>query len=155
MIKTRFFLIILCLNFALIEAKADGVNGGTIPPEPGYPINRDIQYGFTLRNKTNHLLKEAEFWTYAPVKLTSTQRCVKLEVSHPYKLIVDDLGNQILYFLFENLPPYAVKPITIRANLELSDIPNPIPIDNSYPFLRSEKYIESDHPELQQFAKKV
>jgi hypothetical protein len=154
MIKTRFFLIILCLNFALLGAKVNGVDGEAIPLDPGYPINRDIQYGFMLRNKTNHLLREAEFWTYAPVRLTSTQRCLNLEVSHPYQLIVDDLGNQVLYLRFENLPPYAVKPVTIGVRLGLSDIPNQIRIDDIQPFLRSEKYIESDHPELQQFAKK-
>jgi len=153
-LRTGFFLIALCLNFALIGARANGVNGGTILPEPGYPISKDVHYGFTLRNKTNHVLKEAEFWTYAPVGLTSTQRCRKLEVSHPYKLIVDDLGNQILHLFFENFPPYAVKPITIRASLELSDVPNPIPMDGSHPFLRSEKHIESDHPELQEFARR-
>ena len=137
------FLITLCLNFALLEAK-----------EPHYPISRDIQYGFTLRNRTNHLLKEAEFWTYAPAKLTSTQRCVKVEISDPYQLIVDDLGNQILYFRFENLPPHTMKSITVKVSLGLSDMPNPIPVDDVQPFLRSEKYIESDHPELQQFAKR-
>jgi len=138
-----FFFINLCLNSVSVWAT-----------EPSYPILRDIQYGFTLRNKTNQILKEAEFWAYAPVKLTSTQKCLKIEVSHPYQLIVDDLGNQILYFRFENLPPYAVKPITIKASLGLSDIPHPIPISDIHPFLRPEKHIESDHPELQQFAKK-
>ncbi len=132
----------------------DRVLGGTVPVEPGYPILKDIQYGFTLRNKTNQIIKEAEFWAYAPVKLTSTQKCLKIEASDPYQLIVDDLGNQILYFQFENLPPYAVRPITIRTSLGFSDTPHPISINDIHPFLRPEKYIESDHPELRQFARK-
>ena len=154
LLRTIFFLIALCLSFALLGAKVDSTEGRAYPTQPGYPICREIQYGFMLRNKTNHLLKEAEFWTYAPVKMTSTQRCLKLEVSHPYELIGDDLGNQILCLRFESLPPHGVKPITIRASLGLSDVPNPVPIDDGHPFLRSEKYIESDHPELQKFAKK-
>jgi len=128
---------------------------GTVPVEPGgYPILKDIQYGFTLRNKTNQTLKEAEFWAYAPVKLTSTQNCLKIEASDPYQLIVDDLGNQILYFRVENLPPYAVKPITIKISLGLSNTPHPISIDSSHSFLRPEKYIESDHPEIERLARK-
>jgi hypothetical protein len=138
------FLIALSLNLSLVDAK-----------EPSYPILRDIQYGFTIRNKTNQILKEAEFWTYAPAKLTSTQRCLKIEVSYPYQIIADDLGNQILYFQFVDLHPYAVKPITIKASLALSDTPHPIPINDVHPFLRSERHIESDHPELQQFARKL
>ncbi len=153
-LRTGFFLMALCLNFGLVGVRADRVEGGTISFDPAYPIVREIQYGFILRNKTNRLLNEAQLWTYAPVKLTSTQRCLKIEVSHPYRLIVDDLGNQNLYLRFEDLPPYAVKPVTIRATLGLTDIPNPIPVNDPHTFLQSEKYIESDHPELRQLAKK-
>lgn len=138
-----FFFMNFCLNFASVWAT-----------ELSYPILKDIQYGFTLRNKTDQTLKEAEFWAYAPVKLTSTQKCLKIEVSDPYEIIVDDLGNQILYFRFENLPPYAVKPVLVKASLGLSNTPYPIPISNIHPFLRSEKYIESDHPELKKLAQK-
>jgi hypothetical protein len=45
-----------------------------------YSILRQIQYSFTLQNKTNRLLEKAEFWTYAPVKQTATQRTIHLEV---------------------------------------------------------------------------
>jgi len=121
-------------------------------PAPNYSIPRQIRYSFTLQNTTNQLLRNAEFWTYAPVKQTPTQRCVSLETSHPYELIADDLGNQILYFRFDTMPPYATKIITIKADLELSHIPNRIPTDDLRPFLRSEKYVESDDPKLSEFA---
>ena len=150
----RSYLIAFCAGLAFLGAALEGLNAGTITPEPGYPIFREVQYGFTLQNKTTGILKGAEFWTYAPVKLNSTQKCIKLEVSHPHQLIMDDLGNQILYFRFENLPPYAFEIITIKASLGLSDTPNPVPIDDVRPFLRSEKFIESSHPELLQMASK-
>jgi len=107
-----------------------------------------------LQNTTNRLLKHADFWTYAPVKQTSTQRCIGLETSHPYQLISDNLGNQILHFAFDNLPPYATKIVTIKANLELSDTPTSTSVGDLQPFLRAEKYLESDAPELSRFAKK-
>ena len=149
---SKLLLIALCLSVLAVEARLGRAVAETTPIEPAYPILREVQYGFTLRNKTNRL-KQAEFWTYAPVKLTSTQRCLKLESSHPYRLIADDLGNQILHFRFEDLSPHAFIPITIRASLGLSDIPNPAPIADLHRFLRSEKYIESDHPEINRFAK--
>ena len=152
--KIIFCLIAVCLHLALFEGEGLSAIAGTALPEPSYPILRNIQYGFAVRNKTNRLLKEAEFWTYGPVKQTSTQRCVKLDMSHPYQLILDDLGNQILYFRLENLPPHATRLITIKASLELSDTSNPSPLPNVEPFLRSEKYIESGHPEIAQLARK-
>jgi transglutaminase-like putative cysteine protease len=113
---------------------------------------RQIQYSFTLQNKTNRMLEKAEFWTYAPAKETATQHTIKIEASHPHQLIMDDLGNQILYFNFENLPPYATKIITIKAILELSSVPNQVSEINLEPFLLPEKYIESDNPEIAGFA---
>jgi transglutaminase-like putative cysteine protease len=121
--------------------------------EVSYSIFKNIRYGFTLRNRTNQILKGAEFWTYAPVSLTSSQKCFQLEVSHPYQLITDDLGNQIICFRFENLHPYAVTPITISASLGLSNTPRPVAINSMHPFLVPERYIESDHPEIREFAK--
>jgi transglutaminase-like putative cysteine protease len=77
-----------------------------------------------------------------------------LEASYPYNLIVDDLGNQVLYFKFDNLPPYVTKVISITANLRLSDTANATPMDDPHSFLQSEKYLESNDSELSQFAKK-
>lgn len=114
-----------------------------------------MRYSFILKNSTNHLLKSAEFWTYAPVKETSTQRCIKLKASHPYELISDDLGNQILYFRLENMPPYANELITIQAELLVSDKSRSIYSKNLNIFLKKEKFIEIDEPELSQLAKKI
>lgn len=150
--RPRFSLIFFGLILVMVEANPVIGGGGTVPLDPAYPILRDIDYGFVLRNKANVLLKEAELWTYAPVKRTSAQKCIKLEASDPYRVIGDDLGNQVLHFRIENLPPHGVKTITIRAALGLSDLPNPLPGDVR-PFLRSERYIESGHPEIAQFAR--
>ncbi len=147
-----FLLIVLFIGLILLGTPVSAFE--TAPVEPAYPILKDIQYGFTLRNKANQVLQEAEFWTYAPVRQTSTQKCLNIEGSHPYRLVVDDLGNQILHFRLEDLPPYSVKLITIKARLALSNTPHPLPIGDVHPFLRPEKYIESDHPEVKQLAKK-
>ncbi|MDY6974027.1 MAG: transglutaminase-like domain-containing protein [Thermodesulfobacteriota bacterium] len=123
--------------------------------EPTYPIKRHIQYAFTLRNQTNCVIKDAEFWTYAPVKQTAIQRCAAIESSHPYRLISDESGNQILHFTFNDFPPFATKIITIRADLLLSERPNPTPVHDTQLFLRQEKYIESDDPDLRRIAQKL
>jgi len=120
-----------------------------------YPISRKIQYSFTVQNTTNHLIKKAEFWTYAPVKQTPTQRCVSIQASHPYQQITDNFGSQILHFSFKNLSPYSTKIITIKTNLNLSDISNPIDGSNKEMYLQPAKYLESDNPEIILAAKKL
>jgi transglutaminase-like putative cysteine protease len=124
-------------------------------PKAHHTIPRHIQYNFTLQNTTNRLVKEAELWTYGPLKQTPTQQCVKLEASHPFQLILDELGNQILHFTFKNLPPYGSKIITIEADLLLSDSSNPMPVKDTTAYLRAEEYCESDDPEISRLAKKL
>jgi len=80
---------------------------------------------------------------------------VHLEASHPFQVISDDLGNQILQFTFKDLSPYATKIITIEADLLLSDTPNPMQVKDLSAYLRAEKYCESDDPEISQVAKEL
>ena len=147
------FVAFLCalLAWAIIRQYGDFAPGR---PETHYSIPRQIRYSFTLQNSMNRLLKKAEFWTYGPVKQTSTQQCIGLETSHPHDLISDKLGNQVLHFTFDDLPPYASKIVTVRANLALSHTPNRIPLKDRRRFLRAEKYLESDNLEVCRVAEK-
>jgi len=152
MIRTRnllaaFFGFVLASGALLIYALLR-------PPEPkpGYPDQRQIQYSFTLQNRTNQVLEKAGFWVAAPAKQTSTQVCNRIEASHPYDLLTDASGNQTLYFNFKNLPPFATRLITVHAHLALSDVPNRVPVPSMEPFLRPEPYCESDAQEIVHLA---
>ena len=48
-------------------------------------IQRHISYSYTLQNESGGAIKNAQFWTYAPVKQTPTQKCTKITCSYPYK----------------------------------------------------------------------
>ena len=117
-----------------------------------YVIAKQVQYSFALQNKTNRVIPQAEFWTYAPVKQTATQLHVRLECSHPYQVIADHSGNQVLHITFDNLTPYATHLITIRADLGLSRKSNPLPQAPLPRDLKAEKHIESDHPAIRRLA---
>lgn len=117
-----------------------------------YSIPRQIQYQFTLQNKTNRLVTNAEFWAHAPVKQTPTQRLSQIESSYPHELITDSFGNQILHFTFDKFPPYATSIIAVKTELLLSTTPNSLAVPDLQTFLSPEKYIESDNPELRRLA---
>ena len=137
-----------------IKVKIDKVADSKLAKK-AYSIPRQVQYSFTLRNKTNRLIKKAEFWAYAPVKQTSTQLCDNIISSHPYQMITDDLGNQVLHFTVNDFPPYATKIIQIKARVLLSDKPVPATVRDIKPYLKAEKYIESDDPGLSNAAEKL
>jgi transglutaminase-like putative cysteine protease len=120
-----------------------------------YSIPRQVQYHFTLQNKSNRLLKQTEFRTHAPVKLTATQHCSRIQSSHPYKLTTDVLGNQILNFMFDEFLPYATRIVSVTADLLISNRANPLPEQDLQTFLVPEKYIEADASEIYDLAKKL
>jgi len=120
-----------------------------------YRVPRQIAYEFTLQNTGLQLLEKGEFWTYAPVKQTAGQRCDAITASHPFEVSVDRLGNQILYFKLNALPPYATRIIRIAADLRLSERANPNGPVDPVPWLKSEKYIEIDHPAIRRTAREL
>lgn len=147
-------IIGICVLTAMSFMKQYGYTSvpETAEAKSAYTLPRQIRYSFTLQNTTNNLLPKAEFWAYAPVKQTATQRCINLEASHPYQLVVDESGNQILHFVLTSLPPFSNATITIKADLLLSDSPNPVAITDLEPYLRPEKYIESNDASLMALA---
>jgi transglutaminase-like putative cysteine protease len=158
--NAKFFPL---LWLAIVWISITGNPGeGLATSQTGYTIPRHIEYGFTLQNTTNSVLKEAALWVYAPVKQTAAQQSVNVDASHPFQELSDDLGNVILYFHFSDLPPYATKILTVRADLLLSETPNVTPLpsregpgegENLSPYLQPEPYCESDDSEIQQLAK--
>ena len=152
--KAGLLLIIICACLVSVWIVVKKYDRPAVP-KACYTIPRSIQYSFTLQNKTNRVMNEAEFWAYAPVKQTATQQCVDVETSYPSRLIPDNPGNQILYFNFHDIPPYATRIITIKADLLLSDRPNQIAVKDLRPYLQAEKYCESDDPEILRLANKL
>jgi transglutaminase-like putative cysteine protease len=128
----------------------------SVKPKPtGYPIAKTIQYSYTLQNQTNRAIEKAEFWAHAPVKQTAGQRCQDLTGNYPFQLLTDDAGNQVLYFTFENLAPYASRIITIKAHLLVSPSANPVADAPKPSDLQPEKHIESDSPAIRRLAAKL
>ena len=125
-----------------------------LPAQAKYDIERNIRYGFTVQNKTNKTLENVGVYVYGPVKKTSAQFTKNIAASIPYELKIDDLGNQVLHFTLDRLPPFATSIINIDAQLMLSDAPNEFETDVDR-FLGSEKYVETDNRRLVELATNI
>jgi transglutaminase-like putative cysteine protease len=127
------------------------------PPVPSlaYPIERQIKYAFTLQNRTNRPIDNVEFRIPAPLLRTSTQRRFYVETTHAYLLDGDSSGNQTLCFNFPTFPPFASKIIAIKAGLRVSARPNQSKVPDVDSYLKSEKHMESDDPDIRRLALKL
>ena len=119
-----------------------------LSPEPVYKLDRTVRYGYTVSNTANTVLNDAEFWVYAPVKQTATQKVVNLTASIPFDLKEDALGNQVMHFRLPTLAPYAAKVISITAELKLAAQPNAGFAPDNGQFTQAERYIESEAPDI-------
>jgi hypothetical protein len=113
-----------------------------------------VQYGFTLRNTRHFLLENAELWTYAPRQFGLNYECEQLHATLSYQLINDSDNNRILYFKIPTIAPLGSKILTIKAALKKNTRQHQ-KSDDSTSFTKSEKYIESDHPDIIDQAKKL
>ncbi|WP_428623321.1 transglutaminase-like domain-containing protein [Sedimenticola sp.] len=122
---------------------------------PKYPIERNIRYSYQVKNISGAFIKETHFWSYAPVKLTATQKTIGIQSSSDYVLTTDKRGNQTLLFTIRNIPPYGTRIVTIDVKLGMSKAPNILPQSEDAQFLKAEPYIEIDSPEIKQLSSQL
>lgn len=124
--------------------------------QPGYPVERTVRYGFTVKNTDSRPLETVRFRTYAPVERTPTQKLVGLETSHPYEAVTDALGNRVLRFTLRDLPPNGRAIVRITAHLRLAERPNRVAaLDGSPARLRPSGLAPADHPRIQRLAENL
>lgn len=112
---------------------------------------RSVQFGFTIKNQTNRVLDDVNLWVYGPVMRSSGFDCCEaLEVFQPFEIKDDSIGNQIMMFHIDQLPPYVNKVVQIKVELTVSE--NDGSMDKPELFLKIEPFIESDHPEIHEKA---
>jgi hypothetical protein len=90
------------------------------PAEAKRPAKQAIRYSFTVRNTSAELLRQTWVRVCGPVCETATQRTIGLQASHPFELLTDELGNQLLDVPL-TLLPYEIKVVSVQARLIVLD----------------------------------
>ncbi|MFH1980588.1 MAG: transglutaminase-like domain-containing protein [Pseudomonadota bacterium] len=124
-------------------------------PAAEYTISRLIRYGCAVENTTNRLAQNVRLSLRAPVKQTATQRCDALDANLPFERTVDDLGNQVLVFTIDRLPPYATRLVTVSARLMMAAQPGAIGVSPGPDTRQPAPFIESDNTELTAISRKL
>jgi len=147
--------VVGCVGGNTVAAPSGGHTTEIPTGSLAYSTPKQIRYGFTLQNTTARVLDKTSFRAYAPVRQTSTQLVRKISASHPYKMTTDALGNQIMHFEFENLPPHGTKVITVTVDLSMATAAAPMSVGEASMFLQPERYIEADDPQIVSLANTV
>ncbi len=138
---------IVVLIFSILSA--DSISAAA-PPRPDQygSIPTIIFSSYTLENSTAQTLHKVEFLAYAPVKRMTYQQCIGLMSSHPNTLKIDEFGNQIVRFVYDTIPPFAKKIISVHAEILLNNGAGwPMTIEPSI-YLQPARYIEVRHEKI-------
>lgn len=116
-----------------------------------YSIERTFRYSFTIRNSGGDRVDDATLRVFAPVERTPTQLATRLDASEKFEIVTDSRGNRTLE-LSVDLPPYGSKVISIESEVRFTSDPLPSPAVPDDRYLRSERFVEVDAPEIQALA---
>ncbi|MFA0810693.1 transglutaminase-like domain-containing protein [Microbulbifer epialgicus] len=117
------------------------------PAEPVYDIAKTIRYSFQVTNQSNRFIENPSFSVFAPVKQNAFQKTANINANLPFKLKLDQSGNQTLEFELPGLAPYASHVVSITAEVSLASTPQSYNL-NSTLFLDEEPGIETKTPEV-------
>jgi transglutaminase-like putative cysteine protease len=145
--KAKYLFIFLL--FVLVVAICWGLRTPLKPYTLSYKTQKRLRYSFTVKNETAWMIPQAVLEVYAPMKQTGTQRREAIDASRPFQVALDPAGNQVLRFVFEDLPPYASEIVNIEARLGISDQTQAIAGDPPrIEDLSAHKYVESEDREI-------
>jgi hypothetical protein len=151
--RTQAWLLTPVMVAALIFAKWQ--LDKNLPESPDYPISRTINYTLTVSNPGHERVKEAIIWIYSPLTSDAYQILDEIQVSHPYRLDKDPIGNQRLVFEVKNLPPFARKKISVTAQLRLSTTPNRMPDIRGEDYLGEAPNVDVTDSNIQSLARRL
>jgi transglutaminase-like putative cysteine protease len=111
-----------------------------------------ISYSFEIKNSLGSVIPEAKIVVMGPTANTETRNCTLIEANYPFLQKRDHAGHGVLEFGWKDFPPFASKIVTIIWRLDNFSQPAKTSHYDSRIYLTAEKFIESDHPELQKLA---
>ena len=114
--------------------------------------DRTISFSLTVRNTSSLPQKKAELLIYIPNNKTAVQQCSRLSVNFPYTVLKDSLNNRVARFVFDTIPPFGTKIITLSARITLTTFPKQVPLKDKKIFLAEVPYIELSSVELIRLA---
>lgn len=149
-------LLFSLMAIVLVYFYGDGTSEEVTIEPAIYPIERNIRYSYTVKNTSQKFIEETEFWSYLPVKQTSSQKTITTQSSSVYSVTTDQQGNQKAWFKIKKLPPYGTKTITIDVELGMSIEPNYLsePSDRTV-YLSSEPHVELNSEKVKVLARKL
>lgn len=115
-------------------------------------VRRQLRFTLTLTNPGALELTDQHLWLYMPAAETATQRLDKLEISTAHRVTIDRLGQTVVELAFPRVAPFATMLVSMIADISLRSAPRPDSLRDPAYWLRSERFIEVEDPQVRALA---
>ncbi|WP_431685855.1 transglutaminase-like domain-containing protein [Hahella sp. NBU794] len=115
------------------------------------PTKKLIRYQFAVKNKGRAFARDISINIFSPVSDYPMQRLDALSGPNGYEETTDAISNKTLIYKIDQLASYEARNITINAELTMLPLAS-ITVDPKL-WLKNERYIEVDSPEVREVAK--
>ena len=167
--KSRILIIIFLLIYSSSLSNAGGRINQLQRRETRPPAGRtntqsntvefDLSYDFTVSGETRRI----SLTTVIPKTIPDRQNIIDIQYSQKPSRIFEENGNRYAEIIFNKPEKQTKIDISIKAELFKYDLvtvkrkrkANHTPEAGLGEFLKSEKYIEKDHPEIRQIAESI
>ncbi len=125
---------------------------------PGYSPNlasdriRQIRFNLTITNPTAHSIINQKLWFLLPRDIPGKQALTAVSTSWPSQQLENDTGQNRLRLDFNEFPAFAIKTISISAQIAMSATVATQPLERPELWLKAERHIEVTDPGIQQQA---
>lgn len=114
-----------------------------------------IAFRFSIENTSNQVIRDPKLSIFLPGKDQTYANRLQIEANFPHSMIVEKTGNEKSDFIWDVLPPYSSKIISIKNTLQIWEHPRKIACSDLNAYLKPEPFIESDNPQLKALADRL
>jgi len=126
----------------------------TIAEEPlaGYTEAGKLKYTVKVHNAISRPLPKSEIRLFLPVKSSESQWVGNISANLEYKILKDEIGNQVAYFRFEDLKPGDDRDLSLDIDVLRSLEPVQSSLVNVIPYLSDNTYLNIRHTVVVELA---
>lgn len=129
------------------------VDGGALNSEVLKARILRLRFSMGFMNPHGRALTQQRIWCYLPASLEPSQHIVEVLAQVPVTTGKDRLGHNYLEAPFASVPPYGHIYLGLEAQVLMSGANGSIKGDEDW--LKAERFIESDHPEIIALARQL
>ena len=126
-----------------------------VVPPAQYELSRVVRYRYSVKNRSNRVMRDAVVWTSGPLALTSSQRIDAIETDFPRHSAVEGDSGQRLTLAIGTIPPHGARDVQVVVRFSLASAANAVDVADTGRYLAAGSFSRQDAMAIDELAAKL